>query len=665
MYEDKNEIRQIIERLCDEINFHNRKYYEEDDPVISDYEYDILYRKLETLESKYPELTLLNSPTKRIGGNASKKFSPVKHKVMMQSLHDSFSYDEIKDFDKRIKNRLNEGCEYVVEPKIDGLSVSLEYKDGILVRGSTRGNGLVGEDITENIREIKSVPLNIRDDVPYLEVRGEVYLSEKNFLKLLEEQKKRGDKIFKNPRNAAAGSLRQKDPSITKKRNLDIIIFNVQRIEGKDLSKHKESIDYLKYLGFKTVPLLRVFEDIKEVIEEIEKIGKRRSTYDFPLDGAVVKVNSFSQREILGNTAKFPRWAEAFKYPPEEKDTKLLKIEFNVGRTGVVTPVAIFEPIILAGTIVSRASLHNEDLIKEKGIKINDIIVVRKAGEIIPEVVKVKEHTEESKEFFMPTICPSCSSKLVREEDEVALRCKNINCSAQLLRNIVHFASKNAMNIEGLGPAIAKELIEKDLIKDISDIYSLTPANLMRLKHFKEKSVNNTIKAIERSKNVSLSNLIYALGIKNIGLECARLLTKKYTCLDSLINTDCEDLKSIDGIGEVVAKNIVDYFNLTENIKLIDNLKKCGINPKNEIRKNETEIGKLQGKSFVITGVLSGHSRNEITKVILENGGKVLSNVSKKTEYLLAGTNAGSKLSKAKELDLKIIGEKEFFELIQ
>ncbi len=665
MREDKNEIRQAIKKLCKEIDFHNKKYYEENSPVISDYEYDLLYRKLETLERNYPELTLQDSPTKKIGGNISKKFSPVDHEVVMQSLHDSFSYEEIRDFDKRIKNKLSEKCEYVVEPKIDGLSVSLEYKDGILVRGSTRGNGLVGEDITENIREIKSVPLSLKDDVSYLEVRGEVYLSEKNFLKLLKEQEKKGEKVFKNPRNAAAGSLRQKDPNITKRRNLDILVFNVQKIEGKELFEHKESIEYLKYLGFSTVPLFKVFASIDEAIEEIEKIGKLRSNYDFPLDGAVVKVNSFRQREILGNTAKFPRWAEAFKYPPEEKETKLLKIELNVGRTGVITPVAIFEPIILAGTIVSRASLHNKDFIKEKGIKINDTIVVKKAGEIIPEVVRVKEHTEKSKDFFMPMICPSCSSDLVREGDKVALRCKNINCPAQLFRNIVHFSSKNAMNIEGLGPTVVKELIEKGLIKNISDIYSLTPENLMFLARFKEKSVNNTIRAIERSKNASLSNLIYALGIKNVGLECAKLLAKKYTCLKDLINTDCEALKSIDGIGEIAARHIVDYFKLPENIKLIDNLKKYGIDPKNKIRKNVTEVGKLKGKSFVVTGVLPNYSRSEITKIILENSGKVLGNVSKKTDYLLAGTDAGSKLSKAKELKVKIISEKEFFELIR
>jgi len=661
--ENIDEIRKAIKNLCDEINYHNKKYYEEDAPVISDYEYDLLYRKLETLESKYPELVLDDSPTKKVGGNINKKFSPVEHEVAMQSLHDSFSFEEIKEFNKRVQNKLGEEVEYVVEPKIDGLSVSLEYKDGILVRGSTRGNGLVGEDITENIRMIQSVPLKLKESVPVLEVRGEVYLSEKNFLKILKEQEEKNEKLFKNPRNAAAGSLRQKDANITKKRNLDIIIFNVQKIEGKDLKGHKESIEYLNFLGFKTIPSCKLCESIDEAIEEIKKIGELRSTYDFPLDGAVLKVNSFKIRKILGTTAKFPRWAEAFKYPPEEKETKLLKIELNVGRTGVITPVAIFEPIILAGTLVSRASLHNEDFIKEKGIKISDIIVVRKAGEIIPEVVRVKEHTPDSKDFSVPKTCPSCGSILKKEEDEAALRCENSNCPAQLFRNIVHFAAKNAMNIEGLGPSIAKELIEKELIKNISDIYSLKKEDLFKLQRFKEKSSKNLLESIEKSKNTKLSNLIYALGIKNVGLECARLLSKKFFSLNELTKASVETLKEIDGIGKIVANSISDYFKVKENLNLIEKLKLCGIDPKGEAMEKSI-VSKLSGKSFVITGTLPNYSRGEITAIILENGGKVLSSVSKKTDYVIAGENAGSKLEKAKNLGVSVIAEKDFMEIL-
>lgn len=663
MPENIDEIRKAIKNLCDEINYHNKKYYEEDAPLISDYEYDLLYRKLETLESKYPELVLDDSPTKKVGGSINKKFSSVEHKIAMQSLHDSFSVEEIKEFNKRVKNKLGEEVEYVVEPKVDGLSVSLEYKDGILIRGSTRGNGLVGEDITENLRVIDSVPLKLKENIPFLEVRGEVYLSERNFLKLLKEQEEKNEKLFKNPRNAAAGSLRQKDASITKKRNLDIIIFNVQKVKGKELNGHKESIEYLNFLGFKTVPSCKLCKSIGEAIEEIKKIGDKRSTYDFPLDGAVVKVNSFESRKILGTTAKFPRWAEAFKYPPEEKETKLLKIELNVGRTGVITPVAIFEPIVLAGTLVSRASLHNEDFIKEKNIKINDLIIVRKAGEIIPEVVRVKEHMPDSKDFSMPTVCPSCGSTLAKEEGEAALRCESSNCPAQLFRNIVHFASKNAANIEGLGPSIVKELIEKGLIKNIGDIYSLKKEDLLKLQRFKEKSSKNLLESIEKSKSVKLSNLIYALGIKNVGLECARLLSKKFSSLKELTKANVETLKDIDGIGNIVAGSIADYFKIEENVDLIEKLRLCGIDPKSEVTEKNVS-GILSKKSFVITGTLPNYSRDKIKKIILKNGGKVLSSVSKKVDYLIAGEKAGSKLEKAKSLGINIISEEDFIKIL-
>lgn len=570
--ENIEEIKKTIANLCREIEFHNKKYYEEDSPVISDFEYDALYKKLEDLEGKYPELVLENSPTKKVGGTGSDKFSSVEHLVPMQSLHDSFSYGELEEFIKRVEAKLSDAV-FVVEPKIDGLSVSLEYKDGVFFRGSTRGTGLIGEDVTENIAVIKSVPLKLKEKVPYLEVRGEVYITDENFLKLINIQKEKGEKnIFKNPRNAAAGSLRQKDSSITKARNLDLIVFNIQRIVGKTLIEHKESINYLKYLGFNTVPISELYHSFDGVIKEIEEIGRSRGNYSFQLDGAVVKVNSLKHRDLLGTTAKFPRWAEAFKYPPEEKETKLLDIKFNVGRTGVITPVAVFEPVTLAGATINRAVLHNEDFIKEKDIKINDIILVRKAGEIIPEVVCVKEHTKDSKDLLMPKFCPSCGSLLIRDEDEAAIRCTDANCPAQLLHSVIHFASKNAMNIEGLGPSIIEELINKKLVKNIADIYKLSEQELMMLPKVNKDLAFKLIDAINNSKKAKLSNLIYALGIRNVGLETARLLEKHFKDLNELKAADLETLKNMHGLGETIAKNINNYFKVPENQKLIERL---------------------------------------------------------------------------------------------
>lgn len=653
-----NEAKTLVEKLKKEIRFHNEKYYNEDKPVISDFEYDMLLRKLETLELEFPELLTSDSPTQTVGGAASSKFKPVEHKVKMESLHDCFSFDELKAFDNRLKNNFKD-LEYVVEPKVDGLSVSVEYVDGIMVRGSTRGDGTTGEDITENLRTIKSLPLKLKEPVPFLEVRGEVYMSEENFLKLVEEQELNDEKAFKNPRNAAAGSLRQKDSTITRKRNLDIVIFNIQSVTGKKIDSHVESLDYLDSLGFKVSKVRKICKNLDEAIEEIKFIGDNRGKFDFDIDGAVVKVNSFDVREKLGSTSKFPRWAEAFKYPPEEKTTKLLDIEVNVGRTGVLTPIAIFEPILLAGTTVSRAVLHNEDFIKEKNINIGDTIVVRKAGEIIPEVVSVKEHFK-SDCFLMPEFCPSCGAKVIREEGEAALRCKNSECPAQLLRHIIHFASKEAMDIDGLGPALLKQLVENKLIKSPKDIYTLKEEDLLNIERMGEKSAKNLLKAIKDSKDRELYRLIVALGIRHVGKTAAKLLEENFSSIYEIMDASFEKLSAIDGFGEIMALSVVDYFKISQNKELVDDLKNLGVNTE---AKKEAKGNLFLGSTFVLTGTLKDYTREQATEMIEKEGGKVLKSVSKKTTYVLAGDSPGSKFEKAVKLGVKIINQDEFLEL--
>lgn len=653
-----NEAKILVEKLRKEIQFHNEKYYNEDKPVISDFEYDMLLRKLETLELEFPELLTSDSPTQTVGGSVSSKFSPVEHKVKMESLHDCFSFEELKTFDNRLKNNFTD-LEYVVEPKVDGLSVSVEYVDGIMVRGSTRGDGTTGEDITENLRTIKSLPLKLKEPVPFLEVRGEVYMSEENFLKLVEEQELNEEKTFKNPRNAAAGSLRQKDANITRKRNLDIVIFNIQSVTGKKIDSHVESLGYLEYLGFKVSKIRKICKNIDEAIEEIKFIGDNREKFDFDIDGAVVKVNSFDIRERLGSTSKFPRWAEAFKYPPEEKTTKLLDIEVNVGRTGVLTPIAIFEPTLLAGTTVSRAVLHNEDFIKEKNINIGDTIVVRKAGEIIPEVVSVKEHLKNDC-FLMPELCPSCGAKVMREEGEAALRCKNSECPAQLLRHIIHFASKEAMDIDGLGPALLKQLVENELVKSPKDIYTLKEDDLLNIERMGEKSAKNLLKAIKDSKDRELYRLIVALGIRHVGKTAAKLLEENFSSIYEIMDTSFEKLSAIDGFGEIMASSVVDYFKISQNKELIDDLKNLGVNTD---AKKESKGNLFLGNTFVLTGTLKDYTREQATEMIEKEGGKVVKSVSKKTTYVLAGESPGSKFDKAVKLGVRIINQDEFLEL--
>ena len=643
------------------IEYHNKKYYEEDSPEIEDFEYDMLVKALENIEREYPELAVENSPTKYVGGKASEKFSPVIHEVRMESLHDSFSEDELRDFDNRVKNAV-ENPVYVVEPKIDGLSVSLEYKKGIFVRGSTRGDGDTGEDVTENLKTIKNLPKELSKDIEFLEVRGEVYMSKKNFEDLVREQELNEEKTFKNPRNAAAGSMRQKDAEVTARRNLSILVFNIQRITGYQVKSHKESIEYLKELGLPVCPSYKVCFDIEEAIEEVRRIGDIRGEFEFQTDGAVIKLDSLEQRKLLGSTSKFPRWAEAYKYPPEDKEARLSDIEVNVGRTGVLTPTGIFDPVHLAGTTVSRAALHNEDFIKEKDIRIGDRVMLRKAGDIIPEVVKLVSHENNSRVFEMPKVCPSCGSEVEREEGEAAIRCTNTECPAQLLRHMIHFVSRNAMDIEGLGESILEQLIDNKLVSSPADLYELKFEDIENLERMGKKSSENILSAIEESKNKGLDRLIFSLGIRHIGQKAAKLLSYRFKNIDELILADRDEILTIDGMGEVMAESIVNYFSRPQTIQMIDRLKANGVNMES---KNNTLGSLFSGKTFVLTGTLSEYTRGEASEIIEKLGGKVTSSVSKKTSYVLCGEDAGSKLKKAEKLGVKVITENEFKEMCE
>ncbi len=648
------------QQLRKELKYHNDLYYNQDAPEIDDFTYDKMMRELENLEAEFPELVTEDSPTQKVGGQAGEKFSPVTHTVKMESLHDSFSFDEIRDFDRKVREVIP-SPRYVVEPKIDGLSVSVEYRNGVLSRASTRGDGNVGEDITDNILTIKSLPHRIKDAPAFLEVRGEVYMSFESFLSLTKRQEEKEEKTFKNPRNAAAGSLRQKDSRITAERGLDIFVFNIQQIEGKTLSSHESSLDYIRSLGIPTA-FYKSFTDIDDVIEEIQKIGDNRGDYSFAIDGAVVKVDDFSAREELGSTAKFPRWAEAYKYPPEEKETTLLSVEINVGRTGVLTPVGIFEPVLLAGTTVSRATLHNIDFITEKGICVGDRVLIRKAGEIIPEVLSVVSHAENAEPFEFPKLCPSCSSPVLREEGEAAVRCTNTDCPAQLMRHLYHFVSRDAMDIDGLGPAVLEQLVEAGLVKSPADLYRLKFDDILKLENKKEKSANNLINALEKSKDNELYRLVYALGIRHIGLKAAQLLCEKFPTVEDIMSADADAVNSIDGFGGIMAESVVQYFSLDSTRKLIDELKGLGLKMTPSEKKNIG--GVFKDKTFVLTGTLPTMSRKEASKLIEDNGGKTSSSVSKKTDYVLAGESAGSKLTKAQGLGITILSEEEFLNML-
>ena len=647
--------------LRDILNYHSHKYYVEDSPEIEDFEYDRLMRELSDIEDKYPELVTPDSPTRRVGGNADGQFEPVEHSVQMASLQDAFSVDELIAFDKRVREVVSDAV-YVVEPKIDGLSVSVEYENGVFFRGSTRGDGIVGENVSANLCTVGSIPLKIKENLPSIEVRGEVYMPRDVFIKLVEQQENNEEKPFKNPRNAAAGSLRQKNPKITATRKLDIFVFNIQRVEGKELTSHKQSLDYLKELGFKTVPFYTLCKNIDEAIAEINRIGEIRGTLPFDIDGAVIKVDNFAHREQLGSTSKFPKWAVAFKYPPEEKQTKVIDIEINVGRTGVLTPTAVFEPVLVAGSTVSRATLHNQDFIAEKDIRIGDTVIIRKAGDIIPEVLNVVEHGEGAEPYVMPSVCPSCGANVVREEGEAAVRCLNTECPAQLLRNLIHFCSRDAMDIEGLGESNLELFANEGLIKTPADIYSIKEEQIIPLERMAEQSAKNIVDAVNKSKENDLSKLVFALGIRHVGQKAAKLLSERFGTMTGIMEASFDDIMTIDGFGKIMAESVVDYFNMPQTKELVDRLMSAGLNMKSL---KEVKDMRFAGKTFVLTGTLPTYSRKEAAEIIESFGGKTASSVSKKTDYVLAGEEAGSKLVKAQSLGITIISEDDLNEMIK
>ena len=653
------EAQKRAEELRAVINKHNHNYYDLDSPTIEDDEYDALMRELRGIEQEHPELAAPDSPTQRVGGTVNSSFEKVQHVVQMGSLQDVFSEEEVRSF---LESMLEQGAaEFSVEPKIDGLSVSLEYRDGLFVRGSTRGDGFIGEDITANLKTIHSIPLKLTEEVPFIEVRGEVYMPRKSFAALCEEQERLGEDLPKNPRNAAAGSLRQKDSSVTAKRRLDIFCFNLQRIEGRELTTHSQSLEYMQQLGFRIIPDLRVCTTPDAVLERIREIGEMRRSLPFDIDGAVVKVNSFALRQEIGATTKVPKWAVAFKYPPEEKETTLNEIEINVGRTGALTPVAVFDPVQLAGTTVSRAVLHNQDIISDKDIRVGDRIIVRKAGDIIPEVVKSVSHRDGSEPYFIPDICPICGAEALRDEDGAVIRCQNLDCPAQLARSIEHFASRNAMNIEGLGEAIVQQLLDNGFVHNVADLYGLDTQTVMQITGG-VKSAENLIASIEKSKKNSLDRLVFALGIRGIGQRAAKLLCEKFGSMEAIMQALPLEICMIDGFGDIMAESVYNAMQEPHRIRLIERLKEHGVNM--SFSGAEKVSDKLAGMTFVLTGTLPTMTRDQAKKLIEERGGKCSGSVSKKTTYVLAGEEAGSKLTKAQELGITVINEQEFKDMM-
>lgn len=656
---DINEAKKRLDELKTVIEKANRNYYDLDAPTLEDDEYDALMRELRDIEQQYPELLTADSPSQRVGGSAQTTFEKVRHEVQMGSLQDVFDISEVREFFDRVKA---EGAdEFTVEPKIDGLSVSLVYENGVLTQGSTRGDGFIGEDITPNIKTIRSIPLNIPEKLPLLEVRGEVYMPKKSFGELCELQEKNGEPLPKNPRNAAAGSLRQKDSKITASRKLDIFCFNIQRVEGKEFKTHSESLEFIEKAGFRVIPDIQVCHTVDEIIERINEIGQMRQSLPFDIDGAVVKVNDLALRTEIGATAKVPKWAVAFKYPPEEKETILRSIEINVGRTGALTPVAVFDPVQLAGTSVARAVLHNQDFITERDVRVGDRIIVRKAGDIIPEVVKSVGHAENSEPYFIPDKCPVCGAAAVRDEDEAVIRCQNPDCPAQLLRSLEHFSSRGAMNIDGLGEAVVEQLVSADLVHTVADLYTLTLQDLTALERFGEKSAVNLLKAIENSKQNEPDRLIFALGIRGIGQKAATLLCQKFGSVDSIMAASADEIASIDGFGEILADSVYNAMREPHRVKLIERLKELGLNMTYTSRQVSD---KLNGLTFVLTGTLPTLKRDQAKEMIEQRGGKVSGSVSKKTSYVVAGEEAGSKLTKANELGITVLTEEQFLQMI-
>lgn len=655
-------VEEEITKLREKINYYSQLYYDMDNSPITDFEFDTMMNRLKKLEKEHPELITKDSPTQKVGGHVREDFAKVTHEVPLQSLQDVFSYEELYEFDKRIKQ--SGETNYCVETKIDGLSCALKYEKGILVQGATRGDGVVGEDVTENVKKIKSIPHKLKEPLD-ITVRGEVFIGKKEFETLNEEREVMGETLFANARNAAAGSLRQLNPKITAQRPLDIYIFNVQKIENKTWNSHWEELNYLANLGFNVVPFRKLCHTIDEAIDAIKEIGDNREELTFGIDGAVIKVDDLALREKIGTTFKVPKWAIAYKYPPEQKETIVKDIICQVGRTGAITPMAILEPVKVAGSTISKTTLHNEDFVKEKGLMIGDHVIIQKQGDVIPEVVDVlkEKRTGEEKVFQMPTKCPVCGAPAVREEGESAVRCTGIECPAKALRNIVHFASDEGMDIEGLGYKIVEQLIEKGLISNIADIYDLKLEDIASLKKNGKKFAQNLIDAIEESKNRDLSNLITALGIRHVGKKLAKVLARKYKTLDNLMSADVEELASKDDIGEVIAQSIHTFFNEEQTIDLINRLKSAGINTQS--LQEESNDTRFEGKTFVLTGALSKYSREQASDIIERLGGKTSSSVSKKTSYVLAGEDAGSKLTKAQSLGVTVISEEEFEEMIK
>lgn len=657
---ERKQAQQRAEELRAIIEKNNRLYYDEDAPELEDYEYDRLTRELKEIEAQFPEIVTPDSPTQHVGGTPNSRFGKVAHTVKMESLQDAFSLDELREFDARVREAGVEP-EYVVEIKIDGLSVSLEYRSGRLVRGSTRGDGMVGEDVTENLAAIRAIPHTLNHAPDFLEVRGEVYMPHAAFLALKEQQELEDKTPPKNPRNAAAGSLRQKDAAVTAARGLSIFVFNLQQVQGCSFATHSETLDYIRALGLPVSPRYNVYHSIEDAIAEIRRIGEARGTLDFDMDGAVVKVNDLAARQRLGSTSKFPRWAIAFKYPPEVKESTVRNIEVTVGRTGVLTPTAVFDPVFLAGTSVSRANLHNADIIRDLDVRIGDTVQVRKAGDIIPEVIAVSHHGEAAEPYRMPDVCPSCGAPVVHLQDESALRCVNPECPAQSLRNLIHFASRTAMGIDGLGEAVARQLIDRGLVSTAADLYELTREQLLTLDKFKEKSADNLRKAIDESRKNNLDRVVFALGIRNIGEKAAALLAERFGTMAALQAATAEQIGEIDGFGAVMAQSAAEFFAREGTADLLRRLAQAGVNMEWHGERRGTA---LAGKTVVVTGTLPTLSRQAAEALIVRSGGKASGSVSRKTAYVVAGTAAGSKLTKARTLGIPVIDEAELLRII-
>lgn len=657
-----------IQELRKQLEYYAKLYYDEDNPAISDLEYDRLMNELKDLEKQYPQFITKDSLTQKVGGHVKEEFQKVEHVVPLQSLQDIFSFEELYDFEQRVQKVAKEydiaSPQYVVETKIDGLSCALEYVKGELVRGATRGNGIIGEDVTENLKTLSHIPKKLKEEINII-VRGEVFIGKKEFDALNEKREVLGEMLFANARNAAAGSLRQLNSKITAQRPLDIFIFNVQKIEAKEFQSHYEELLYLESIGFQVNPVKILCNNIKEAISAIEKIGEERENLSFGIDGAVVKVDNLALRERMGTTSKVPKWAIAYKYPPEKKETVLKDIVCQVGRTGVITPMAILEPVKVAGSTISKTTLHNEDFVKEKDLKIGDTVVIQKAGDVIPEVVEVKKEKRDGtqREFNMPTHCPVCGAEALREEGEAAIRCMGIECPAKSLRNIVHFSSREAMDIDGLGYQIIQQLVEKNLIQNIADIYTLTLEQIASLKKNGKKFAQNLVEAIETSKKNDLYRLITGLGIRHIGVKGSKILAKRYKTMENLKNASIESLSMVEDVGEITAKSIYEFFRQEQTLDLLSKLQQAGVNM--EAIQEENEDQRLEGKTFVLTGSLEHYTREQASQMIEKLGGKTSSSVSKKTSYVLAGEEAGSKLEKAQKLGVEILTESQFEEMIK